>query len=70
MHFLKDRATAPCRGADVTPPQVYAQRRTLLSTLAAGGAGARVGVLGGARCRGADRRARQAARAAWRPRAP
>jgi sulfoxide reductase catalytic subunit YedY len=40
MHFLKDRGYAPHRSAEITPPHLYAQRRTLLKQVAAGSAGA------------------------------
>ncbi len=40
MLFLKDRGGAHPRTSEITPPAVYAQRRTLLRALAAGGAGA------------------------------
>jgi methionine sulfoxide reductase catalytic subunit len=40
MHFFEDGGYRLARGETVTPPQVYAERRRLLATLAAGGAGA------------------------------
>jgi sulfoxide reductase catalytic subunit YedY len=40
MHFLRGRGFSPSRGVDITSPEVYTQRRTLLRQVAAGSAGA------------------------------
>ena len=36
MHFIKGKGHGPLRGEVITPPEVYAQRRRFLGTLAAG----------------------------------
>ena len=40
MHILKYRGFTPSPSADITPPEVYAQRRALLKQVAVGSAGA------------------------------
>ena len=42
MHFLKDRGFQPAHASEITPREVYEQRRHLMKALALGGAGAAV----------------------------